>query len=181
MAAALPLRSPPMNDEPPLLNVRQAATLLGVHENTIRNWLKAGILQAERYLNGRRYPRFAVSELERMRGVMQQQEQQKLQSTTEYRYRNALLWIRVAAGMHYFGGAFDPEHMRAIANLAADALSGKDIKDYESAMERSRAKARKWADRLGFELTGEEDDDDDSGDTEAQEPPGPAPVPEPPA
>jgi hypothetical protein len=38
----------------------------------------------------------------------------------EYRYANALKWIRTVAGLHYFGGAFDPEHMRALANLAGN-------------------------------------------------------------
>ena len=47
---------------------------------------------------------------------------------SEYRCRNALLWIRTIAGMHYFGGAFDPEHMRSIANLAADALGAKTFR-----------------------------------------------------
>ena len=46
-----------------------------------------------------------------------------LRIAPEQRYRNALLWIRTIAGMHYFGDAFNPEHMRALANLAADALS----------------------------------------------------------
>lgn len=36
----------------------------------------------------------------------------------------ALEFIRRAAWVHYIGGAFDPEHMRDIANLAADALCG---------------------------------------------------------
>lgn len=40
---------------------------------------------------------------------------------------NALEHIRVAAVLHYAGGAFDPEHMRAIANLATEALNGGTI------------------------------------------------------
>jgi hypothetical protein len=42
-------------------------------------------------------------------------------------YRNALEHIRVDASIHYLGGAFEPAHMRAIANFATEALSGKDI------------------------------------------------------
>ncbi len=40
---------------------------------------------------------------------------------------NALEHIRLAATLHYVGGAFDPEHMRSIANVAIAALSGEDI------------------------------------------------------
>lgn len=40
---------------------------------------------------------------------------------------NALQRIRFIAAMHYMGGAFDPEHMRDLANIAADALAGKDF------------------------------------------------------
>lgn len=70
----------------------------------------------------------------------------------EQRYRNALLWIRTIAGMHYFGGAFDPEHMRGLANLAADALDGKDVPDFEDRMADAKAYAREMAEALGFEL-----------------------------
>ena len=63
----------------------------------------------------------------------------------EDRYRNALLWIRTIAGMHYFGGAFDPEHMRSIANLAANALDGKDLPDCEERIRAARARAREMA------------------------------------
>lgn len=40
---------------------------------------------------------------------------------------NALEHIRIAALLHYVGGAFDPEHMRSICNIASDALDGKPI------------------------------------------------------
>jgi hypothetical protein len=61
--------------------------------------------------------------------------------------------------LHYFGDAFDPEHMRRIANLAAEALdlhSGKDFPDYDEAMEKARTKARDLADSLGLELLKED-------------------------
>lgn len=41
--------------------------------------------------------------------------------------RNALEHIRIAAALHHWGGAFDPEHMLAIANLASRALLGEDV------------------------------------------------------
>jgi hypothetical protein len=75
--------------------------------------------------------------------------------TPEDRYRNALLWIRTIAGMHYFGDAFNPEHMRNLANLAADALDGKNIPDFEERMAAAKAQARDMADALGIELTGD--------------------------
>lgn len=41
--------------------------------------------------------------------------------------RNALDLIYRLASLHYIGGAFDPEHMRGLANIAADALAGKTV------------------------------------------------------
>ena len=72
----------------------------------------------------------------------------------EDRYRNALLWIRTIAGMHYFGDAFNPEHMRALANLAADALDlrGKDIPDFEERMADAKRRAREMADAPGYSV-----------------------------
>jgi hypothetical protein len=66
-------------------------------------------------------------------------------TSPEERYRNALTWIRHIAGLHYFGGAFDPEHMRDLANMATAALQGKDFPDYDEAMARGRQKAAEWA------------------------------------
>ncbi len=75
----------------------------------------------------------------------------------EYRYENALKWIRLIAGLHYFGGAFEPDHMRTLANLAADALAGtRDLPDFEEAQERSKRKASERASALGLSLTGDE-------------------------
>lgn len=83
----------------------------------------------------------------------------------EYRLENALKWIRMLTGLHYFGGAFEPEHMRDLANIAADALAGtRDLPDFDEAQERSQRKAREWAARFGADLagphSGDEDDDD---------------------
>lgn len=51
------------------LSVRETARLLGVHENTVRNWHKRGILKAIR-LPGSGYRRFSRSQIERMRREM---------------------------------------------------------------------------------------------------------------
>jgi hypothetical protein len=75
----------------------------------------------------------------------------------EQRYRNCLLWIRHIAALHYFGGAFNPEHMRTLANLAADTLGGKDLPDYEERMTEAQQRAREMADALGIELAGDDD------------------------
>jgi len=48
-----------------LINVREAAARLGVHENTIRNWEAKGILRAI-HLPGSNYRRFESSEIERL-------------------------------------------------------------------------------------------------------------------
>jgi excisionase family DNA binding protein len=52
-----------------LLNVRDTARRLGVHENTVRNWERAGVLRAVR-LPGSGYRRFALGDVERMRHEM---------------------------------------------------------------------------------------------------------------
>jgi hypothetical protein len=83
----------------------------------------------------------------------------------EYRHENALKWIRLITGLHYFGGAFEPEHMRDLANIAADALAGtRDLPDFDEAQERSQRKAAEWAARLGYNLAGPHDDDDEPDD-----------------
>lgn len=83
----------------------------------------------------------------------------------EYRLENALKWIRTITWMHYFGGAFDPEHMRTLANIAADALAGeRDLPDFDAAAKKSKKKARKWAARFGSDLVApDKPDDEDLG------------------
>jgi predicted site-specific integrase-resolvase len=49
-----------------LLNVRDTARALGVHENTVRNWEERGILRAV-HLPGSGYRRFAAQDVERLR------------------------------------------------------------------------------------------------------------------
>jgi hypothetical protein len=79
-------------------------------------------------------------------------------SSPELRYLNALKWIRHIAGMHYFGGAFDPEHMRGLANVAADAMMGRELPDWDEAMEKAQEKARKWADKMQKVLDDDRDE-----------------------
>jgi hypothetical protein len=55
-----------------LLNVRDTARILGVHENTIRNWEERGILRAL-HLPGSGYRRFAAQDVERLRTEMFEQ------------------------------------------------------------------------------------------------------------
>jgi hypothetical protein len=61
------LRNMPTTRE--LLNVRDTARILGVHENTIRNWEERGILRAL-HLPGSGYRRFAAQDVERLRTEM---------------------------------------------------------------------------------------------------------------
>jgi excisionase family DNA binding protein len=51
------------------LNVRETARRLGVHENTVRNWEKRGLLRAIR-LPGSGYRRFRFEDVERLRQGM---------------------------------------------------------------------------------------------------------------
>lgn len=55
-----------------LLNVRATARMLGIHENTVRNWEERGILRAVR-LPGSGYRRFSVQDVERLRAEMFEQ------------------------------------------------------------------------------------------------------------
>jgi hypothetical protein len=48
------------------LNVRETARQLGVHENTVRNWVSAGILKSAR-LPGARFHKFYAEDVERLR------------------------------------------------------------------------------------------------------------------
>ncbi|HIY66609.1 MAG TPA: helix-turn-helix domain-containing protein [Candidatus Agrococcus pullicola] len=54
----------------PFLNVRETAEFLGVHENTVRNWVKAGILVSARVPGSKqhRFAREEVLRLQRKRG-----------------------------------------------------------------------------------------------------------------
>jgi excisionase family DNA binding protein len=52
-----------------LLNVRETAQALGVHENTIRNWEARGLLRAIR-LPGSGFRRFSSTDVERLRNEM---------------------------------------------------------------------------------------------------------------
>ncbi|HEV7806748.1 MAG TPA: helix-turn-helix domain-containing protein [Solirubrobacteraceae bacterium] len=52
-----------------LLNVRRTAEVLGVHENTIRNWEKSGLLRGVK-LPGSGFRRFPREEVERMRSEL---------------------------------------------------------------------------------------------------------------
>lgn len=52
--------------EPELLTVRETARRLGVHENTVRNWAREGILPTAR-IPGSRFHRFDARDVERLR------------------------------------------------------------------------------------------------------------------
>jgi excisionase family DNA binding protein len=51
-----------------LLSVRETARRLGVHENTVRNWERAGLIRAVRLPSG--FRRFQAAEVERLRAQM---------------------------------------------------------------------------------------------------------------
>ncbi len=57
-----------------LLSVRETARLLGVHENTIRNWDRAGLIRAVRLPSG--FRRFQREEVDRLRAQMYAQVDQ---------------------------------------------------------------------------------------------------------
>lgn len=79
--------------------------------------------------------------------------------------RNALMWIRLQAGLHYMGQAFDPEHMRGLANLAADALlptwdAQARLPDYEKTMRRAQRRGVKLAEKMARLVAATEAEED---------------------
>src|SRR4051794_19517191 len=54
------------DQEREFVGVREAAKRLGVHENTIRNWVKTGVLPTAR-VPGSRFHRFDSRDIERLR------------------------------------------------------------------------------------------------------------------
>src|SRR5262245_9682638 len=69
---------------------------------------------------------------------------------------NTLKWIRYQATLHYMGEAFMPEHMRHIANMAADALEWEPwregekflLPNFEETWHEAKERAAKEADEL---------------------------------
>ena len=74
--------------------------------------------------------------------------------------QNTLHWIHHLAAVHYIGGAFDPEHMRVIANMAAEALDpdGKKLPDHIEAMKQAREEAERLSAKFRHWVDGDEDD-----------------------
>lgn len=58
-----------MQEQTNILNVRETARILGVHENTVRNWAERGLIRAMR-LPGSGIRRFLREDVERMREEM---------------------------------------------------------------------------------------------------------------
>lgn len=72
---------------------------------------------------------------------------------------NTLKWIRFNAGLHYIGQAFDPEHMRFLANMAAEGIYGDKLPDFDLAV----ADAAAYADNQLWYLDDRKPDEDDKG------------------
>jgi hypothetical protein len=69
------------------------------------------------------------------------EEEVDVEVDNETYFLSALQWIRYFATMHWLGDAFDPIHMRQIANFASAAIRGEAISDYDQATARARVKA----------------------------------------
>lgn len=57
------------------------------------------------------------------------------------RLENGLKWIKHIAWLHAIGQAFDPHHMNALSDLAADLLGGKELADYDDVKKEAMEKA----------------------------------------
>lgn len=93
----------------------------------------------------------ALAEARKSAASVTEIEMEDLELTGAHLF-NALQWIRQEATLHYLGDAFDPIHMRTIANMAIAALRGEPFPDYEEAMARARESAREMMTDLGFTL-----------------------------
>lgn len=60
----------PKRPDDELLTGRQAARILGIHENTVRNWSDAGILAIAEVLPGTRYRRYDPADVELLKQKM---------------------------------------------------------------------------------------------------------------
>lgn len=94
--------------------------------------------------------------LDRLQREIQDLEQRlTVAHATNRQLRNALKWIRLQAGLHYMGAAFEPEHMRTLANLAADALtpewlSEKVLPDFDKVMRKARKRGERMAEEMNL-------------------------------
>lgn len=66
------------------LSLREAARRIGVHENTIRNWVARGLLQSVK-VAGSRYPRFSADDIDRVAHQQQvsSEKARRTEGTTE--------------------------------------------------------------------------------------------------
>jgi hypothetical protein len=86
------------------------------------------------------------------------------------------MWIRHLAALHFIGDAFDPEHMRSLANIASDTVNGKEFPDYYQttvkARERAFEEAAHWHEILNIEESDDGSEAMDSGSTGESGQPG---------
>ncbi len=102
-----------------LIGVRDAARQLGVHENTIRNWVKSGLLKVSKNVGARDYKRFSRGDVERMRHEM----------LTQFAPATELPEPREAGNL----SDAVPKVLRRVGSHAAvDAYVGRVVKDWES-------------------------------------------------
>lgn len=90
-----------------------------------------------------------------------------------YEFENALKWIRQVALLHYIGGAFESEHMRDIANVAAKVMNGKELPDYDEAMAKADLRTAElyasFREHLDPDEDARDEDLDDDEDDNLQE------------
>lgn len=87
---------------------------------------------------------------------------------------NTLKWIRYQATLHYMGEAFMPEHMRHIANMAADALEWQPwdnegkylLPEFDETWKEAKEKAAGEADELWKWIEESEPTDGDDNNPE---------------
>jgi hypothetical protein len=65
-------------------------------------------------------------------------------------YVNGLKWIAHTAAVHYMGQAFQPIHMKGLADLALTVLAGDDLPDFDEAMAAARQRGKQQWEALGF-------------------------------
>jgi DNA-binding transcriptional MerR regulator len=88
----------PKRDDDELLTGRQAARILGIHENTVRNWADAGILAIAEVLPGTRYRRYDPADVKLLKqkmaakapGVLTAEQHQTAQQIAEQLHSAAL-------------------------------------------------------------------------------------------
>jgi hypothetical protein len=65
------------------------------------------------------------------------------------RLKNGLKWIEHIATVHWYGQAFEPHHMHALAQLASQLCDGKELPDFDTRMRAAMERGQQISEDMG--------------------------------